>query len=807
MAAALFSLALHGATIKGRVFNPSYNEGEPFATVRVFGAVDDRPVTSVLTDIDGYFTVETDAGGNYRLEISSVARKPVCREISVQKDEVVECGNIEMKEDSQSLDEIVVVAQRPLVQMSADQMTYNVAEDTDSRTFTLLDMLRKVPMVTVDGEDNITVNGSSDFRVYVDGKPSLLFSTNPGQIFKSMPASAVLKVEVVTNPGARYDAEGTGGVLNLVMNKEVAGDIASTKACNVSLGARVNNRGYGGNLYAGAQAGRLTTSVNIIHNDSRPGTSDFTTRREQGDLDITSAASSKPRVQFTMGNLSVEYTIDSLTTLGASFALNRFSTGAHASVSTAMNQDRDCIYAYTSDSRIDALRQGLNGSLNLNRSFGASRRNELNITYQIARETNNNMSDNIFDVTLPAGNPMPARMSDTRQKTTEQIVLADLTSKPCDNHSITCGLKGTFRNATARNTYFVDNEYDADGSLDYGNNSRILAAYSEYAYRGTRFNAKAGVRYEHTFQSISYKSGGIDDYSDNYGNLVPSASAGYNLTSTTNLGLNYTMRISRPGISYLNPYVNRADPTSVSYGNPLLAVEKTHNLSAVYNLFTSKFIFNATLSYSHTGNGIEQYSFPADGVMYTTYGNIVKRNSVALNTYLNWLIGTSTRIFLNGGISYVDLRSAELNACNNGLQGNLMLGVQQTLPWNIKANAFLMTSTKNRTLQGWSTGFGLASINFSKSFINDRLGITLGVNSGLAKGGHLKMETHVDTSEFSNHTTIRVPITSVNLGVTFRFGSNARIKDIKNKFIDNDYIDTRSQMEEISNSESTSSAL
>ncbi|MDE6269305.1 MAG: TonB-dependent receptor family protein [Muribaculaceae bacterium] len=803
LAAALLAVSVQAATIKGRVYNPTYSEGEPFATVRVFSAKGDKPVATVLTDVDGNFEVQTKAGGSYRLEFSSVAKEPVQRNVTVSRDEVFDFGDIEMKEDAQHLDEVVVVAQRPLVQMSADQMTYNVADDTDSRTFTLLDMLRKVPMVTVDGEDNITVNGSSNFQVYVDGKPSLLFSGNPSQIFKSMPASAVQKVEVVTSPGARYDAEGVGGVLNLVMNKAVAGDMADTKAYNVSLGVRANNRGFGGNAYASAQAGRLSASLNMIHNDSRPGSTEVETIREQGNMTTLSTATSKPHVPFTMGNLSLEYTLDSLTTLGASFALNRFSTDARGVATTTMNQDGNSIYSYLNDSRTDGMRQGLNGSVNLSRSFGAGRRNQLQITYQIAHENNNNLNDNTFEVLIPGGTVMPGRLSDTRQKTTEQIVLADFSSRFSDSHTLSAGLKGTFRNATADNSYFIDNVYDADGSLNYENDSRIAAAYGEYAYRGARFNAKAGLRYEHTFQSISYKLGSIDDYSDNYGNLVPSASLGYNLGMTSNIGLNYNMRISRPGISYLNPYVNRADPTVISYGNPDLDVEKTHNVSAVYNLFTPKFMLNATLSHAYTGNGIEQYSFMADGVMNTTYGNIVKRNTTSLSVFMNWMIGIRTRIFLNGGASYLDIRSAQLDASNSGLQGNLMLGVQQTLPWDIRANAFLIASTKNRNLQGWTTGFQMLSVNFSKSFLSDRLGVSLGVNTGLSKGGRMEIGTHIDTPAFSNHTAIRVPITSVTLGVTFRFGSSVKVKEISSKLIDNDYIDTRSQMESISNTESS----
>ena len=120
---------------------------------------------------------------------------------------------------SKELDGVTVVHQKRLVKMEVDKMTYNVSEDEDSKSKTVLDMLRKVPMVTVDGEDNITVNGSSSFKILVDGMPNVLFSQNPSMVFKSMPATAVKSIEVITNPGAKYDAEGTGGILNIVMNK------------------------------------------------------------------------------------------------------------------------------------------------------------------------------------------------------------------------------------------------------------------------------------------------------------------------------------------------------------------------------------------------------------------------------------------------------------------------------------------------------------------------------------------------------------------------------------------------------------
>lgn len=168
-----------------------------------------------------------------------------------------------------NLDAVTVVASKPLVKMETDKMTYNVEQDADAKASTVLDMLRKVPMVTVDGQDNITVNGSSSFKVYVDGKPNPMFSANPSQIFKAMPANMVKNIEVITNPGAKYDAEGTGGVLNIVLNKQTLGGAGSSdlsNGYNGNISAATGNQAQRISAFISGQQGKLTYSANGMYN-------------------------------------------------------------------------------------------------------------------------------------------------------------------------------------------------------------------------------------------------------------------------------------------------------------------------------------------------------------------------------------------------------------------------------------------------------------------------------------------------------------------------------------------------------------
>ena len=161
--------------------------------------------------------MKSNVKGKHALAISILAVAPLTA-LAQAPVNTADSLKLQAIHDSLDLQGVEVVAQKPIVRMTTDKMTYNVQQDADAKTMTLLDMLRKVPMVTVDGQDNVTVKGSASFKVYVDGKPNQMMSANPSMIFKAYPASAIQKIEVITNPGAKYDAEGVAGVLNIITN-------------------------------------------------------------------------------------------------------------------------------------------------------------------------------------------------------------------------------------------------------------------------------------------------------------------------------------------------------------------------------------------------------------------------------------------------------------------------------------------------------------------------------------------------------------------------------------------------------------
>ena len=277
------STAMAQTTVKGVLMDETLGESEPFATVRVFKAgKTDKPVAMFLTDEEGKFSEEVKGKGKFDIVFSSIGKEDLKMTITLGQENPLNLDTLYLKESATMLKGVEIVAQKPLVKIEVDKMSYNVAEDEDSKSNTVLDMLRKVPMVTVDGQDNISVNGSSNFKVYVDGMPNVMFSSNPSMVFKSMPATAVKSIEVMTNPGAKYDAEGAAGVLNIVMNKaDVNGQTAaqSMNGINGTVRASAGNKQLGASAFLNGQQGKLSYSANVMTSYNKPGNT--TTEMEQ----------------------------------------------------------------------------------------------------------------------------------------------------------------------------------------------------------------------------------------------------------------------------------------------------------------------------------------------------------------------------------------------------------------------------------------------------------------------------------------------------------------------------------------------
>ena len=730
------AITAHGqtSTISGVLLDSLTHEGEPYATIRVYkGKKSEIPVAMSVTEKDGKFSQKVTGQGSYLVSFTSMGRKEILRKVQLTATGgTINLGNLLVQDDTKQLKDVEVVAQKPLVKMETDKMTYDVQSDNDVKTNTVLDMLRKVPMVTVDGQDNITVNGQGSFKVYVDGKPNVMFSSNPSQIFKAMPASAVKSIEVVTNPGAKYDAEGVGGVLNIIMNTGDGKSKAKMNGYNGSVALTLGNNGSRTTTFFSGQQGKLTYSANVMGAKFKSNGTETEMHRTSSDGSAMSYwQKGNTKINFTMANISLGYELDSMSNIGATFGLTGHTMKNDGHPTTTFSGGAyGTGFTYGNEMTMENKNMSFNGSVDYQRFFNKARTSSLTLSYLLTTSPAENNNRRIYDA-LPAvvSIPLTDLYSAAKMRGTEHTVQVDFTTPLGKGQTLSTGLKFiSHRNSSDSKFYDITGGaevYNAANSVNYKNTQSILAEYAEYSATMGKLGAKAGLRYEHTWEKVNFIVGSGADF------------------------------------------------------------KKSHNVSLVFNYFTPKFMMNMTLGEAFANNQIEQYSFMNGTVLNTTYGNIVRSRWTNFSTFMNYAVTPKTRIMLNGGVDYGDIRSEKLGEYNHGWQASAFLGVQQTFPWKINWSMFMGGLTKKYLLQGHNGGFNMFTSTLSKSFIKDKLNLSLMYFVPLTGKMHIKQYSH--GANFENHMNITIPAQHVALTITWNFGNTKKQFQTHESKITNDY--------------------
>lgn len=783
--------------IQGILLDSITRQGEPYATIKVARKESpQKAVKMLVSDMNGKFKERVPGSGSFLLIITSVGRTTITRPFTAsQGEKLIDFGTMLVSDASNELGQIEVVAQKPLVKADVDKIEYNIQDDPDSQSNSLLEMLRKVPLVTVDGEDNIKVNGSSSFKVYVNGRPNNMMSNNPTEVLKSMPANSIKHIEVITNPGPKYDAEGVGGILNIVTVGSGMEGYTATFSGNVS------NNGGGGSLFSTVQKGKLTVSARYNYDYSKQPKSHsggtrttLPERLTEHSSDVLYENSNKGNHRFHAGSLEASYEIDTLRLVSMSFGLwgggyrgdrDGHQLGSHPSLGE--------LYEYATVGRTKNSWFSIDGGIDYQRLFHTKNR-MLTFSYKI--NTNPSTSDDYTDyvnkTAVPEWEDFIHRLTnlhtDGKQHTTEHTFQVDYTTPIGKLHTIEGGVKYILRDNAADNDRYeqtsdspeADYAFDEEYSSHYKHQNDILAAYLGYGLKWKKLSGRLGLRYEFTHQEVKYLLGKGEDFQKDFNDLVPSASIGYQLTDLSNLRLGYNMRIYRPGIWYLNPYLDDSNPSNLSQGNPNLNSEKSHNLNLSYSNFTQKFNLNVGIHYSFTNNSIEHVNTlmqdteipglqnpTGKEVLYSTYYNMGKNRTVGLNGYVNWNATSNTRLYLNINGSYVYIKGAE-NLKNDGWTMFAFGGIQQTLPkdWRISLN--LMGQTPWIMLQGKGSRFFDYNLSVNKSFLKKRLTLSAYASNFFKK--YKRNSSHLEDVNFVQDSYNRYTRQRFGFSISYRIG-------------------------------------
>ena len=790
-----------GYTIHGVVQDSLSQQKEPYATVRLFRKGEGKPLVVATTDASGKFTLHYTKPGTYILQTAIIGKLPTKKELVLDADKMVELGTILTQDAGQSLATAEVVAARPLVKSQIDRLVYSMSDDPDAQTNTMLEMLRKVPLVTVDGQDKITVNGKANFKVYVNGKPNKMMSDNPSVVLKSFPASVVKKVEVITDPGAKYDAEGTSGILNIVTATE-----ATTTGYTVTPTLSWSNRGWGGNIFGMVQIGKLTLSAHGGVNGENSLRNTTESERELI-LDpvnhlLKTKGESYNHGTSGFGGLDASYDISKHDLLSVSSSIYAGRQKGHGLSSTFLTGNAGTVYSYDNVNHRDSRYHGINTSVGYQHQFGKENQN-LTVSYRFSSDLRNNKTLNVYDNLQSVPFALKDRRIDPDNKSQEHTAQIDFTSPLGENHTLSVGAKYIYRLNRSDNEEYsrlagiaTDFLPDVAQSLLYRHRTDISAGYTEYIYRLKRFSLRSGLRFESSHIRVTYPNGTRAAFSTRLNDWVPSLNLGYNLTDTQLLRLGYNLRIGRPDIYYLSPYVNHLSPEKISYGNPNLESETAHNFQLNYSLFSQKFSVNFSATYSTSYNGLTFYSFMKDGVEHSTSGNFLHSKQWSFDTYLNVNPWKSTAFTLNGNLKYSDLKSYRTSDHNYGFSGNIFAMLRQDLPWKLKFALGAGATWGDISLQGQGSEFKYYFLDLSRSFLEeDRLTVTLNGFNIFNPRQTLKNTTQTTMFRSSESYVIH-GLSRISLGISWRFGKLRAVVKKTARSIENSDVKTGSSSQE-----------
>ena len=767
-------------SISGTVVSDVDGEPCPGATYKIFNNTDTvYPLVFNVTDIDGKFDQKISHTGDYILQVDYVGLKK--RDIEFQITETIpdiNLGNIYLSQEGETLSEVVVTARKKLVQSDGATLTYNVEEDPEATINSTIEMLRKVPMVTVDADDNIKINGDSNFKILINGKEDPMLSGDVKTILKSMPAATIKKIEVITEPGAKYDAEGTGGILNIITTGK-----QSLDGYLANISARVANNNFGGSFYGRGKINKITASANVNYvksidqgytitgNTVLENLTDDTNRYQ------TSNSRMKNKFNYTGANLNISWEPDSLNlvTIQGNIGKTGFLQISHENISMK-TVEMTPVWELKRDNNTDYKNLWTGANASYQHTFHKTGH------YLVASYIfgySNSTSDQTTFTFNDTGftDDYPWRLQKSLGNDYRHTFQIDYVNPLSATSTIEAGIKGNWRKNSSNNSPFYGHsesemKIEETERINVNQFQDILAAYISYTGNFGKWNTRAGVRYEYTRMGLDYKIGEYPDFTTNLNDIVPNLALSYKIRNASNLRLAYQMRIARPEIDQLNPYMNTMEINKVNYGNPNLESEKSNSISLTYSNYGGKLGGSLGISYDRVDNMITEYSFIEDNILNSTFANIGHRQVFSGNLNLQWSVISMLNIgaFVSGRYTNLKAHSPELQAKNHGWSSNFNLNADYTFPFKLRLSAYGGGGTGWINLQGKGGGYSYYGLSLSRSFLkNDMMTITASGSNFITPYRSFRNTSQSET--FYSSSEYRFKQWSVNVGVSFKFGS------------------------------------
>ncbi len=779
--------------------NDSEGEGVPFATIYVYNSNDTATViSSGVSDAFGKVNHSISKPGSYVLKVNFVGMTEEKRNFEVSKSQpTAQLGTIVLSTSATMLKEVVVSTQRQLVKTEIDRLSYDVQADADSKTNNVLDMLKKVPMVTVDGQDEIRVKGTTSFKVYRNGHPDpALSGQNMKEILKAVPASMIKKIEVITDPGAKYDAEGTSAILNIVMADFGGGGGATMNGVTGTVGAGVNNTGsINGNANITAQVNKVVASLNYgYHGQNRHGSHNLSeseyTYANTGNV-LSTDNDSRARVNVHYGELSASWEPDTINLVSLSFGgfyYDYHGDGInHARMTDASG---NVLYRYTTNGHAPKGDfYDLHGRLDYQRKLRHP--GEL-LTLSYMLSTNHNAAKTIstFSDMLNCPFPYTGQTNDTKENFAEHTFQLDWTRPFAKYHQIETGVKYINRLNKSEAAFDYTGMPEMNNTTLFNHRTHVAAAYLSYRFSKNNWTTRAGLRYEYSRLNAEFPDGKQENYHRNLSDLVPDLSVEYKFDWAHSLKINYSTTIQRPGISYLNPAVDES-PTSRSFGNPHLSSSRNHSITLTYMQIGSKLTFSLSPSISFSTNQITGVQYTEGDIFVSTYANTLKSRNLGLSGFMQWTISKNTSFTFNGNVGHSRYKSDELGLENKRWNSFFYAQLNQQLPWKLRLSVSGGEwSGGINGLYGHYCGSWFYNLGLQRSFLKeDRLTVRLSADNFLNSSKFNTMKSYISQGDYTGWSKNKWLSRGFRISVSYRFGSlKAHVKHTDKTIENNDVV-------------------
>jgi outer membrane receptor protein involved in Fe transport len=773
-------------SLTGVVLDSLKKEPVPYATVVLLPPArpgtppNDKPITGVAADDQGRFAFTKLAPGPARLRVSYVGYGTQTRAVTITEG-ATDAGPLRLPVAGTALAEAVVIGTKPVVEVRPDRLVYNADQDVTNAGGTAADVLRKAPLLAVDGDGNVKMRGSSNFRVLVNNKPSPTLASNLAEALKGIPAEQIKSVEIITTPPAKYDGEGTAGIINIVLKKGVdqglngrVGASTGNRNSNVtgSLNFKKSKLGFTSSGGTGAWYG---PSESVL---TRVGKRDNSTLSQRGEGNFGG--------RWYYGTVGLDYELSEHQNLSLASSLNYYNGYNFNNLLNDFVGASNQLFTRSTKT----LFSGLNGELTgtYTKTFAQPRR-EWSLLGQYARNDGTFGYD--FDEYRNSYVNLETNRADYRERSRgrtpgdEFTVQTDLVQPFGEKQTLETGLKSIWRRTGS--VADVDGltrgqanfERLSDRATNFSYDQNVQAAYATYSFAASKkLNISLGSRLERTALAADFRNTDTG-FRRSYLSLLPNGNAQYTLSEAHSLRLAYSRRITRPYIDYLNPFVNRGDPQNITYGNPDLDPELTDAYELSFNTTGKAGSLNIAGSVRRTGNAIEAVRLPTSTASVTeqTYRNVASNAFYQLN--FNGSAKPVKGWDISGGpeVQYVVRRSPLLGITRRGFTAGLNFNTSYKLPKKFTLQAFLYSSLPSPDLQGRGAANLYYQMGAKKTILKDKADVIL--NFGSPFNNYWPYRSTTNTPDFSETNEYRAFQRSFRFSFAYRFGQEQQGKQRK----------------------------